>query len=206
MACQFVFLEAELLAAVQVLVYVGAVAILMMFGIMLTRNIQGDDTTTVSCAMIGPAAVAVIGLFCILLYGINDHNGLVGAARPLGRHQEPSPGFLGGDNAGPAVGRELVNRYAVAFEVAGLMLTAALVGAVALAHRDAEDEAADRNDAAAVRGPRDRRPERPRSTAGDGGFRRIALKSIRMRQLVNSPRSSVAETRAKESRWATTSR
>ena len=45
-ACQFVLLEAEFLAAIQVLVYIGAVAILLMFGIMLTRNIQGDDTTT----------------------------------------------------------------------------------------------------------------------------------------------------------------
>ena len=46
-ACQFVLLEAEFLAAIQVLIYIGAVAILMMFGIMLTRNILGDDTTTV---------------------------------------------------------------------------------------------------------------------------------------------------------------
>ncbi len=44
-ACQFVLLEAEFLAALQVLVYIGAVAILLMFGIMLTRNIQGDDPT-----------------------------------------------------------------------------------------------------------------------------------------------------------------
>ena len=44
-ACQFVLLEAEFLAAMQVLVYIGAVAILLMFGIMLTRNIQGDETT-----------------------------------------------------------------------------------------------------------------------------------------------------------------
>ena len=46
-ACQFVLLEAEFLAAIQVLVYIGAVAIILMFGIMLTRNIQGDDTTIV---------------------------------------------------------------------------------------------------------------------------------------------------------------
>ena len=46
-ACQFVMLEAEFLAAIQVLVYIGAVAILLMFGIMLTRNVQGDDTTIV---------------------------------------------------------------------------------------------------------------------------------------------------------------
>ena len=38
-----------------------------------------------------------------------------------------------------AVGDELMTRYVVAFEVAGLLLTAALVGAIALAHRE-EDE------------------------------------------------------------------
>src|SRR5260370_282327 len=61
-ACQFVMLEAEFLAAVQVLVYIGAVAIIMMFGIMLTRNIQGDDTTKVSGAGFLSAALAAIGL------------------------------------------------------------------------------------------------------------------------------------------------
>src|ERR687886_33306 len=57
-ACQFVLLEAEFLAAMQVLVYIGAVAILMMFGIMLTRNVQGDETTTVHWGWQIPAAVA----------------------------------------------------------------------------------------------------------------------------------------------------
>ena len=37
------------------------------------------------------------------------------------------------------VGNELMTRYVIAFEVAGLLLTAALVGAIALAHRE-EDE------------------------------------------------------------------
>src|SRR6478672_242122 len=59
-ACQFVLLEAEFLAAIQVLIYIGAVAILLLFGIMLTRNIQGDETTTVRW----PARIAgsVVGL------------------------------------------------------------------------------------------------------------------------------------------------
>src|SRR5262249_39169734 len=59
-ACQFVLLEAEFLAAVQVLIYIGAVAILLLFGIMLTRNIQGDETTTGRWPARVPAAV--IGL------------------------------------------------------------------------------------------------------------------------------------------------
>ena len=62
-ACQFVLLEAEFLAAIQVLIYIGAVAILMMFGIMLTRNILGDDTTTVPVGWKVPAFLAGLGLF-----------------------------------------------------------------------------------------------------------------------------------------------
>jgi NADH:ubiquinone oxidoreductase subunit 6 (subunit J) len=142
-ACQFVMLEAEFLAAVQVLVYIGAVAIILMFGIMLTRNIQGDETTRVSSAGFIASALAVIGLLAVLVVGINHEEGPVGhrawrdvEARPaIG----PDPALKSGpraqaiNNMGPVVGGELLSRYLVAFEVAGILLTAALVGAIALA-------------------------------------------------------------------------
>ena len=70
-ACQFVLLEAEFLAAIQVLVYIGAVAILLMFAIMLTRNVQGDETTTVTFLWSLPAVVAGMALFLVLCVGIN---------------------------------------------------------------------------------------------------------------------------------------
>ena len=151
-ACQFVLLEAEFLAAIQVLVYIGAVAILMMFGIMLTRNVQGDDTTTVPRGWVLPALVTTLGLFFVLAFGINNHVGLKGRggwselitrpplslpARP-GAASAPRAGAV--NNMGQAVGNEMLTRYALAFEVAGLLLTAALVGAVALAHRDRDDD------------------------------------------------------------------
>ena len=151
-ACQFVMLEAEFLAAIQVLVYIGAVAILLMFGIMLTRNVQGDDTTSVPRGWVVPALGATLGMFFILAFGINNHVGLRGRSdwsatvrRPhVGgaprRGEVPSPRTLAVNNMGKTVGDEMLTRYAVPFEVAGLMLTAALVGAVALAHRDVEDE------------------------------------------------------------------
>ena len=41
---------------------------------------------------------------------------------------------------GKAVGDEMMTRFVVPFEVAGLLLTAALVGAIALAHREGDDE------------------------------------------------------------------
>jgi NADH-quinone oxidoreductase subunit J len=152
-ACQFVMLEAEFLAAIQVLVYIGAVAILMMFGIMLTRNVQGDDTTSVARgAVANLAIIASMGLFLVLIFGINNHVGLRGRSDWAAPTYRPAlagtPRAESVDNMGKIVGEELVNRFAVPFEVAGVLLTAALVGAIALAHRDPEDEApASRSDA-----------------------------------------------------------
>jgi NADH:ubiquinone oxidoreductase subunit 6 (subunit J) len=157
-ACVFVLLEAEFLAAIQVLVYIGAIAILMMFGIMLTRNVQGDDTTSVSRGTAIPAVLAMAGLFVLLMFGINNHAGLRRHERtPSAWSQQkirpPLESTVAAgvqtrkvsrtaaiNDMGRVVGLELVNRYALPFEVAGLLLTAALVGAVALAHREAWDE------------------------------------------------------------------
>lgn len=150
-ACLFVLLEAEFLAAVQVLIYIGAVAILMMFGIMLTRNVQGDDTTGPSGAVwTVPALVAGLGLFLVLAFGINGRVGLTEAAAwraaefrpPVAKTapgQRPSSRAAAIDDMGRTVGRELLTRYVVPFEVASLLLTAALVGAVALAFRVGDD-------------------------------------------------------------------
>ena len=147
-ACQFVLLEAEFLAAIQLLIYIGAVAILMMFGIMLTRNILGDDTTTVPVGWKVPAFLAGLGLFLVLVFGINQHEGAPGrpswssmAKRPIASPETPG-GAARHDainNMGKAVGDEMLTRYVVPFEVAGLLLTAALVGAIALAHREGDD-------------------------------------------------------------------
>jgi NADH-quinone oxidoreductase subunit J len=150
-ACQFVMLEAEFLAAIQVLVYIGAVAILLMFGIMLTRNIQGDATTMARSPLSTlPAVVVGLGLFLVLGFGIRGHITGEGESpwkatvqRESARAMPgtpPSARSLAINNMGKAVGIEMVTRYAVAFEVAGLLLTAAVVGAIALAYREGDDE------------------------------------------------------------------
>ena len=150
----FVMLEAEFLAAIQVLVYIGAVAILLMFGIMLTRNIQGDDTTTIPTAWKVPGLFAGFCLFVVLVFGINN------AVSPSGRGawatstNRPSIALNQGiepvwvterrdsvNDMARMVGYQLMTRYALAFETAGLLLTAALVGAIALAHREEDDPA-----------------------------------------------------------------
>ncbi len=147
-ACLFVMLEAEFLAAVQVLIYIGAVAILLMFGIMLTRNTRGDDAEGLSGAWRLPALIAGLCLFGALVFGINNAVAPSGASPWSGEASRPSlveregePAWAAErrravDDMGRVVGEELLTRYAMAFELAGLLLTAALVGAVALAHRD----------------------------------------------------------------------
>ena len=74
-ACQFVLLEAEFLAALQVLVYIGAVAIILMFGIMLTRNIQGDDPRARHRRGRSRAGRG-LGLFLVLAFGISFQKGV----------------------------------------------------------------------------------------------------------------------------------
>ena len=148
-ACVFVLLEAEFLAALQVLVYIGAVAILLMFGIMLTRNIQGDDPTSTPSAWRLPGLVAGLCIFLVLAYGIADQKGIGSQRSWSTTESRPTvAGAKGADAKGRAlainnmakvVGDELMTRYVIAYEVAGLMLTAALVGAIAIAHREEDD-------------------------------------------------------------------
>lgn len=156
-ACQFILLEAELIAAIQVMVYIGAIAILMMFGIMLTRNVQGDETTSVVRAWRVPAGIAALGLFSILVLGIYWQEGLNGSKAWSDQTSRPtaatatikgieSPAAIANAkrsavvrNMGQAVGEQMLSRFLIPFEVAGLLLTAALVGAIALAVHDGSD-------------------------------------------------------------------
>src|SRR5262249_11507157 len=124
-ACQFVLLEAEFLAAIQVLVYIGAVAILLMFGIMLTRNIQADLTASVLRGWVIPGLAATLGLFFILVFGINNHVGLRGRSDWAASVRRPpvvgaagSPRAAAVNDMGRAVGDQMLTRYALPFEVA----------------------------------------------------------------------------------------
>lgn len=151
-ACQFVLLEAEFMAAMQVLVYIGAVAILILFGIMLTRNIQGDETTSGSWILKVPAAIVGLALLGLLVYGFHVEKGVDGGPftrpRPSWSATRERPALdAPGHVPAPAVndmarilGQEMMTRWVIPFEVAGLLLTAALVGAIALAMPERPEE------------------------------------------------------------------
>ncbi len=177
-ACQFILLEAEFMAAMQVLVYIGAVAILLMFGIMLTRNIQGDETTGGHWARKLPAVIVALGLLIVLMIGILDEKSSGGqkawkemTTRPAltdasGKPTDRAPAI---NNMGRVVGDEMMTRFIIAFEVAGLLLTAALVGAIALAQADPAEELLQPGAARTARVGGDGQGEGPASATSVGG-------------------------------------
>jgi NADH-quinone oxidoreductase subunit J len=119
----YVLLEAEFLAVVQVLVYVGAIAMLILFGIMLTRDIVGRATPVRNRQW--PLALAVsAGLLAVLAVG------LVRAVWTQAAGAAP---------AGVAdLGLALVGPYALPFEVASVLLLVAMVGALIIAREARE--------------------------------------------------------------------
>lgn len=115
----FVLLEAEFLAAVQVLIYVGAVAVLILFAVMLSRDVIGRKVQVRNGQW--PAALLVAaGLFAVLLAG------LLHAIWPV--VSQP----VAGDQVAE-LGKALVGPYALPFEVASVLLLVALVGAIIFA-------------------------------------------------------------------------
>lgn len=124
----FVLLSAPFLAAIQVLVYIGAIAILIVFAVMLTRSL-----THMREIFNRPAASALVSalLFLFLAVGIIlpvwGQNGSQ-ANLPL------SEAVASTTDLGEALVDR--NQYVLPFEVASLLLTAAMIGAIVIARDD----------------------------------------------------------------------
>ena len=120
----FVGLDAELVAVLQVIVYAGAIVVLFLFVIMLL-NLQRDVRATGGPGLVTAAAACGVALTVVIAT----------ALRRAGAPATPTvpPGF--GETA--AVARELFTTYLVPFELTSILLLVAIVGAVALAKRQA---------------------------------------------------------------------
>ncbi|CAM4150592.1 NADH-quinone oxidoreductase subunit J [Paenibacillus alkaliterrae] len=125
LAGMFVLLEAEFVAFVQVLIYAGAVSILMIFGIMMTKH-HGGGRERAKPLHETLAAVSALSLFGILFYAIRT------TAFP-----EPQPFQAGEDNT-MAIGELLYTGYVIPFELLSVLLTVAFIGAIVLAKKEAD--------------------------------------------------------------------
>ena len=123
----FVEQEAHFLAAVQVIVYAGAIVVLFLFVIMLLGVDKAEELSTDPLGGQRPAAaaVAVAGLGLVVLLAVR-------AAEVTGARSVA--GELRGDDSNVEIlGRSLFTDYLFAFEITSVLLVIAVVGAVVLA-------------------------------------------------------------------------
>ncbi len=121
----YLMLSADLLWVAQLLIYAGAIPVLIVFAVMFTRRSMSDSSNqeTGNRPWASVVGIAVFALF-------------TGVLLPTAWPTTPWPNPPG---TTVIIGQELVRRYAIPFEVVSLLLLVALIGAVVLAHR--EDDA-----------------------------------------------------------------
>lgn len=134
-AVEFLVVEAHFLAAIQVIVYAGAIVILFLFVIMLLGVDKAEDMRVEPIIGQRPLAVltgvALLGLLLAVinsadsLTGFRSQKGALDAVDPLG---EPLPNVN-------QLAQSMFTDHVFAFEVTGLLLTVAVVGAVVMARR-----------------------------------------------------------------------
>lgn len=120
----YILLLAEFVAWVQVLVYVGAVVVLMLFGLMLTRAPIGASEVDNDQRLV--AALCAGALFAVTSYILLD--AFSGREIDLAGRTEGT--------TSRAIGEVIFSSYVWPFELVSVLLLAALIGAVVIARRD----------------------------------------------------------------------
>lgn len=115
----FVLLHAEFLALAQVLIYVGAISILIIFAIMLSRGVMDPNARRFNQQW--GLAAGFSAIFFVLLTAV-----LTQMPWQLTTAEPPA-------DALQLLGRELVTPYAIPFEVASILLVVAMIGAIIVA-------------------------------------------------------------------------
>lgn len=123
----FVLLSAPFLAAVQILVYIGAIAILIIFAVMLTRSMSSNVREVYNRQWWLSAIVGVL-LFVGLVVGV-----LLPVWGIDGTNDNQPVSAVVTTTADLGVALVDGNQYVLPFEVASLLLTAAMIGAIVIA-------------------------------------------------------------------------
>ena len=121
-AGHYFLLRADFLGAVQILIYIGAVAVLMLFAIMLTRHVTGDEGPR---EVLGGKWWAGMGTAAIIA-------GLLWAIIRKDQMAQMLPAGVAKTSVAD-IGRVLIADWVVPFEAMAVLLTAALIGAVVIA-------------------------------------------------------------------------
>ncbi len=145
-AALYILLNAEFLAAMQVLIYVGAITVLIMFAIVLTQQLMGAKIKQSSRAWwIGaPVAVLAFLLFTTSFVTPFKHPTSGTAVSIASAPAVPKDFYAENEQARasegttPKIAEMLLRPYVLPFELASLILLAALVGAIVIAKEENE--------------------------------------------------------------------
>ncbi|MBE7557572.1 NADH-quinone oxidoreductase subunit J [bacterium] len=121
----FLMLSSTFLFVVQILVYVGGVVILLIFGVMLTSKMAQPDIPPRNRQTLAAALLALL-LFCATAYVLTTHPWMVSAEPPAVPVAE--------------IGVGLLQKYVLPFEIVSVVLLVAMVGAIVLARREPESK------------------------------------------------------------------
>jgi NADH-quinone oxidoreductase subunit J len=117
----YVLLGADFLAATQLLIYVGGILVLLLFGVMLTHKLYDLDLRT-EVAQFAPGLIVTAGGFGILVITILRTRWAESPGRP------PAPTTA-------EIGRLFMGQYLLPFEAASILLLVALIGAAMIVRR-----------------------------------------------------------------------
>lgn len=141
LAALFLQLNAEFVGFAQILVYVGAVAILIVFAILLTRGAEPPAPAPVTAAT--PWAISIAVAAFALIAGAMLQSKAIPASRMTAvveiKGQKVEMPVYPVTNPKPTVksiGDKLMKDYVLPLEVTGLLLTAAMIGAVIIAMQE----------------------------------------------------------------------
>ncbi|MFQ4140089.1 NADH-quinone oxidoreductase subunit J [Nodosilinea sp. PGN35] len=150
----YILLNAGFVAAAQVLVYVGAVSVLILFGIMLVNKEQ--PFIPMKQAWLGKAATGgvCVGLFALLTASTLNTPWAISTEVPTG------------EMATVAIGIHFFTDYLLPFELASMLLLIALIGAIVLARRELIPDVAPGEPASEAL----QLPERPRELVSSGSL------------------------------------
>src|SRR5262245_29125047 len=127
-AALYLLMEAEFIAIVQVLIYVGAISILILFAIMLTRHVTGEGVRQLYqrwwIALI--VAAALFGLLIVPTVFNYSWNTVPPVA----------PGQAASISSSVQIGTAFMREYLLPFEIASVLLLVALIGAIVIAYEE----------------------------------------------------------------------
>jgi NADH:ubiquinone oxidoreductase subunit 6 (subunit J) len=123
----FVLLNAEFLAAAQIIIYVGAIMVLVISAILVSQNIMGRELKQTN-RLVWPAALSCGALFLIMTY----------ANMRTAYAFNPEGSWLSSNTL--QVGWSLMATYTLPFEIASLLLFMAMMGAIIISRRDTPDD------------------------------------------------------------------